>query len=120
MRLKLNTIVGLVLMLLPFTAMAHGVSSSDQELLNNGGLLSYMYVGAIHMLTGYDHLLFLTGVVFYLNGFKDIVTFITVFNIQRPLPLPYLSYTKEKESSAIPKLPCITNPCIAVRPSVTR
>jgi hypothetical protein len=55
---------------------AHGVNAADQELLNNGGLLSYIYVGAKHMITGYDHILFLIGVIFYLKGFKDIVKFV--------------------------------------------
>lgn len=68
-------------MLFPILSMAHDVTAADQEILNNGGLLSYIQVGATHMLTGYDHLLFLAGVVFYLNSFKDILKFITVFTI---------------------------------------
>jgi len=71
----------------PLCAAAHGVSESDQAVINNGGLLSYIYVGAKHMLTGYDHLLFLTGVIFYLAGFKDIVRFITVFTIGHSITL---------------------------------
>lgn len=69
------------LMLLPSLALAHDVSSGDQDILNTGGLLSYIWVGAKHMLTGYDHLLFLVGVIFFLDGFKDILKFITVFTI---------------------------------------
>ena len=37
--------------------------------------------GAVHMLTGYDHLLFLFGVMFFLTKFRDIVTFLTAFTI---------------------------------------
>ncbi|WP_241234649.1 HupE/UreJ family protein [Nonlabens ponticola] len=76
-------------------AFAHGVSSTDQATLDSGGLLSYIYVGAKHMLTGYDHLLFLVGVVFYLKGFKDILKFITVFTIGHCITLlgaTYLSF----------------------------
>lgn len=75
------------LLLLPLALQAHGVSQSDQEILANGGLMSYILVGAKHMLTGYDHLLFLVGVIFYLNNFKDIVRFITVFTIGHSITL---------------------------------
>ena len=70
----------LVLLFCPIVLLAHGVSSADQEILTNGGLLSYIWVGAKHMVTGYDHLLFLAGVIFYLSGFKDIVKFFLVIN----------------------------------------
>ena len=63
---------------IPLMGFAHEVSSADQEILRNGGLWAYIYVGATHMLTGYDHLLFLAGVIFYLKSNKDILKFITV------------------------------------------
>lgn len=81
-----------LLLISPFLIMAHGVSSADQETLNNGGLLSYIYVGAKHMVTGYDHLLFLAGVIFFLNGFKDILRFITVFTIGHSITLIGATY----------------------------
>jgi len=81
-----------LLLATPFLLLAHGVSSADQETLNNGGLLSYIYVGAKHMLTGYDHLLFLAGVIFYLSNFKDIVRFITVFTIGHSITLIGATY----------------------------
>ncbi|MEM6516717.1 MAG: HupE/UreJ family protein [Bacteroidota bacterium] len=79
-------------LILPLAGWAHGVSSADQELLNDGRLWSYIYVGAKHMVTGYDHLLFLTGVVFYLNGFKDIVKFISVFTLAHCITLIGATY----------------------------
>lgn len=82
----------MALCLFPLLLAAHGVSSADQEILNNGGLLSYIYVGAKHMVTGYDHLLFLAGVIFYLKGFKDIVRFITVFTIGHSITLIGATY----------------------------
>lgn len=85
-----------LLLITPFLLLAHGVSSADQEILNNGGLLSYIYVGAKHMLTGYDHLLFLSGVIFYLKGFKDIVRFITVFTIGHSITLIGATYLSIK------------------------
>ena len=54
--------------------------------------MSYIYVGAKHMLTGYDHLLFLTGVIFYLDGFKSIIKFITVFTIGHCITLIFATY----------------------------
>ncbi|MBW8245131.1 HupE/UreJ family protein [Muricauda oceani] len=71
----------------PTVMLAHDVSSGDQQILDNGGLLSYIWVGAKHMLTGYDHLLFLVGVIFFLKGFKDILKFITVFTIGHSITL---------------------------------
>jgi len=82
----------LIFFLIPFLAFAHDVSSSDQLLLQNGGLWAYIQVGATHMLTGYDHLLFLTGVIFYLKGFKDILKFITVFTIGHCITLIGATY----------------------------
>ncbi len=80
------------LLLFPLCLAAHGVSDADQETLSNGGLLAYILVGAKHMVTGYDHLLFLAGVIFYLRNFKDIVRFITVFTIGHSITLIGATY----------------------------
>lgn len=66
---------------------AHDVASADHDFLLNGGLLAYLWVGAKHMLTGYDHLLFLLGVVFYLSKISDIIRFISVFTIGHSVTL---------------------------------
>lgn len=87
MRKLIRLLPFLALLLLPCLLTAHGVSDADQEVLNNGGLLAYIWVGAKHMITGYDHLLFLAGVIFYLSGFRDIVRFITVFTIGHSITL---------------------------------
>jgi len=71
-------LVGLVLTL---TASAHGISDADKQGILDGGNLEYLKLGAIHMLTGYDHLLFLFGVMFFLTRFGDIVKFITAFTL---------------------------------------
>jgi len=82
----------LLLIFVPLVGFAHDVTSADQELLRNGGLWAYIQVGATHMLTGYDHLLFLAGVIFYLKGFKDILKFITVFTIGHCITLIGATY----------------------------
>jgi hypothetical protein len=70
------------LMMVPVgAAFAHGVSEADREAMVGGGALEYIWLGATHMLTGYDHLLFLFGVIFFLANFKDIVRFITAFTL---------------------------------------
>ena len=84
--------LSLLLLLIPILSFAHDVSSADQEILRNGGLWAYIRVGATHMLTGYDHLLFLAGVIFYLNSFKDILKFITVFTIGHCITLIGATY----------------------------
>ncbi|MBC6999435.1 HupE/UreJ family protein [Cytophaga sp. FL35] len=92
MKPQQNFILSLSLFLFPVLLMAHGVSSGDQAILDEGGLFSYIYVGSKHMLTGYDHLLFLAGVIFYLKGFKDILKFITVFTLGHSITLIGATY----------------------------
>lgn len=84
----------LLLLFIPIMVFGHDVTASDQEILRNGGLWAYIRVGATHMLTGYDHLLFLAGVIFYLNSFKDILKFITVFTIGHCITLIGATYTE--------------------------
>ena len=68
-------------------ALAHGVSETQATALMEGGHLAYVKAGAVHMLTGYDHLLFLFGVMFFLTKFKDIVKFITAFTLGHSITL---------------------------------
>ena len=68
-------------------AAAHGVPDGEAQQLANGSVLDYMVSGAMHMVTGYDHLLFLFGVMFFLTRFWDIVKFITAFTIGHSITL---------------------------------
>lgn len=68
-------------------AFAHGVHGDHVRSFAAGGVLDYVALGAIHMLTGYDHLLFLFGVMFFLTGFWDIVKFITAFTLGHSITL---------------------------------
>ena len=90
--INIQQVLTLLLIFVPLVGFAHDVTSADQELLRNGGLWAYIQVGATHMLTGYDHLLFLAGVIFYLKGFKDILKFITVFTIGHCITLIGATY----------------------------
>src|SRR5262245_54340373 len=63
---------------------AHGISGDDQAFLlrSSGPLIGpYVYLGAKHMVTGYDHLLFLAGVIFFLYRLKDVALYVTLFAI---------------------------------------
>jgi len=84
----------LVLALFPLIAFAHGISDEDKQRMLDGGYLQYVWLGASHMLTGYDHLLFLLGVVFFLTTFKDILTFVTIFTIGHCITLIFATYFK--------------------------
>ncbi len=74
-------ILFIVLMSAACPAWAHGMSEAHKRLAINGGYFDYFWLGAQHMLTGYDHLLFLFGVMFFLTRFRDIVKFITAFTL---------------------------------------
>lgn len=66
------------------SVMAHGVASSDQVVLGAGSgrkFFVYLYLGAKHMVTGYDHLLFLVGVIFFLYRFRDVGIYVTLFAV---------------------------------------
>lgn len=65
-------------------ALAHGVSEGDQGFLTGSTgrhLVLYAYLGAKHMVTGYDHLLFLVGVIFFLHRMKDVGVYVTLFAV---------------------------------------
>jgi hypothetical protein len=65
-------------------ASAHNVSVSDQSALaQNAGaqLILFMYLGAKHMVTGYDHLLFLIGVIFFLYRLREVALYVTLFAV---------------------------------------
>ena len=83
-----------LLLLIPMVAMAHGISEADRQRMLDGGYLQYIGLGASHMLTGYDHLLFLFGVVFFLSSFKDVAKFVTVFTIGHCITLIFATYFK--------------------------
>lgn len=77
-------LIALMLAALVDEASAHGVADSDKSFIQaNPGIniIPFFYLGAKHMVTGYDHLLFLFGVIFFLYRAKDIWTYVTLFAI---------------------------------------
>lgn len=83
--IKTSLVLGLLL--IPVISLAHGISEADKQAMLAGGYLRYVWLGATHMLTGYDHLLFIFGVIFFLTGFRDIVKYITVFTLGHSITL---------------------------------
>lgn len=89
------TLLGLSLLvlpviLLPDLAHAHGMEDDDKAFVEGVAginLLPFMYLGAKHMVTGYDHLLFLAGVIFFLYKLRDIAAYVTLFAIGHSLTL---------------------------------
>ncbi len=74
----------------PGLALAHGVDEGTQQFLttNEGvAILPFMYIGAKHMVTGYDHLLFLVGVIFFLYRPKDVLLYVSFFTLGHSLTL---------------------------------
>lgn len=71
---------------------AHGISEDAKQAMIEGGYLQYIWLGAEHMITGYDHLLFLFGVIFFLTTFKEIVKFISVFTLGHSITLIFATF----------------------------
>lgn len=74
----------------PYHASAHNVSGGDATFLegNQGAaIVSFLYLGAKHMVTGYDHILFLTGVIFFLYRLKDVALYVSLFTIGHSITL---------------------------------
>ena len=84
--------VKLSILFVPSIAFAHGVSESDKSEMLQGTLADFFYLGAKHMVTGYDHILFLIGVIFFLTRFTDIAKFVTAFTIGHSLTLVFATF----------------------------
>src|SRR5881628_2485970 len=88
-RIALLTIALLAVVLVP-EASAHGVSGKDAVFLQSirgAAIGPLMYLGAKHMVTGYDHLAFLIGVIFFLYRMNDVVQYVSLFTIGHSLTL---------------------------------
>lgn len=82
--LSIIVVAALVLGLSADPAFAHGVAQGDKgyiQEITGPHVASFLYLGAKHMVTGYDHLLFLVGVIFFLYRRKDITVYVSLFAI---------------------------------------
>ena len=81
-----------LILLLPNFAYAHGMSEAEKLSIIEGGNLRYMWLGATHMLSGYDHLAFVFGIIFFLTNFRDIAKYVTAFTVGHSITLIYATF----------------------------
>ncbi len=70
--------------------LAHGVDASTKHFLTANHVVAigpFLYIGAKHMVTGYDHLLFLVGVIFFLFRIRDVLVYVSLFTLGHSLTL---------------------------------
>src|SRR5437016_12688498 len=86
-----NLLLCLILVIvLPVLASGHNVSKRDAVFVqsNTGAAIApFLYLGAKHMVTGYDHLLFLVGVIFFLYRLTDVVQYVSLFTVGHSITL---------------------------------
>lgn len=83
-------LLGAAAWLLAGAALAHGVADRDALFIEqNPGMavIAFIYLGAKHMITGYDHLLYLAGVIFFLYKTRDIAIYVTLFAVGHSVTL---------------------------------
>lgn len=79
-----------LLALVSFDTLAHGVDETTKQFLQSHSgvqIVPFIYIGAKHMVTGYDHLLFLVGVLFFLFRGKDVLLYVSMFTLGHSLTL---------------------------------
>src|SRR5579871_3572745 len=90
MRRSTTMLLLALLLLCGLPAVAHNVSKRDASFVqaNHGAaIFPFLYLGAKHMVTGYDHLAFLVGVIFFLYRLKDVVQYVSLFTLGHSVTL---------------------------------
>lgn len=85
-----NWLISASLLLLPGLLWAHNISEDNAQFvegIDGAAVAPFLYLGAKHMVTGYDHLLFLVGVIFFLYKLRDVVLYVTLFTLGHSLTL---------------------------------
>jgi hypothetical protein len=79
-----------LLLLFAVNALGHNISGEDHAFLEHSEgiqIVPYIYLGAKHMVTGYDHLLYLAGVIFFLVRIRDVAVFVSLFALGHSITL---------------------------------
>ncbi|MXO70269.1 HupE/UreJ family protein [Altererythrobacter buctensis] len=82
--LAVLAVVAIMLLCSATEALAHNVAEGDKGYIQESSgvlIMPFIYLGAKHMVTGYDHLLFLFGVIFFLYRMRDVGIYVTLFAI---------------------------------------
>jgi hypothetical protein len=77
-------LIAACLLLWSAAAFAHDISASDRAAVSQiegPAPFAFLYLGAKHMVTGYDHILFLIGVIFFLYRLRDVIIYVSMFTI---------------------------------------
>ncbi len=87
---RTGLLISLVLLIVGSTALAHSIANDDANFVlgvDGPAVLPFIYLGAKHMVTGYDHLLFLVGVIFFLYRPRHVVQYVTLFALGHSITL---------------------------------
>jgi len=90
MTFKQSTFFTALLLVFSTSIFAHGVDSNTAHFLTTtegAAIVPFLYIGAKHMVTGYDHLLFLVGVIFFLFRGRDILIYVSLFTLGHSVTL---------------------------------
>ena len=82
--------IALLILFATLPLLAHGVADRDAAFIQSikgVAIAPFLYLGAKHMVTGYDHLLFLVGVIFFLYRMRDIAIYVTCFAVGHSITL---------------------------------
>ncbi len=82
--------LSIILMSMSFDILAHGIDEDTRIFLEqNEGVqfIAFIYIGAKHMFTGYDHILFLVGVIFFLYRSRDVLLYVSMFTVGHSITL---------------------------------
>lgn len=86
----IGVLTGVAVALCADTLGAHGMARRDVlfvQSINGPAVGPFLYLGAKHMVTGYDHLMFLVGVIFFLYRLKDVIQYVSLFTIGHSITL---------------------------------
>jgi hypothetical protein len=83
-------VAGVLILVCSAIASAHGVTGKNATFvqgIDGPAIGPFLYLGAKHMVTGYDHLMFLVGVIFFLYKLKDVVQYVSLFTLGHSVTL---------------------------------
>ncbi len=82
--------IAILLTAVPGLALAHGIGGKDAAFVassHGAQIIPFLYLGAKHMVTGYDHLLFILGVIFFLYRLSHVALYVTMFSLGHSITL---------------------------------
>lgn len=75
-------VIGALAIVIANTSLAHTITGNDAnyvQAIDGPAIAPFIYLGAKHMVTGYDHLLYLLGVVFFLYRPIQVLQYVSLF-----------------------------------------